>query len=86
MQSAKTMDRVDWALLLVLSLLWGGAYFFVGVAVRELPPLTIVFLRVSIAACVMLPVVWWMGQSPPRRAQPRCRWRSRLWDLYWVRT
>ncbi|MEM6986101.1 MAG: DUF1015 family protein, partial [Pseudomonadota bacterium] len=67
MQSAKTMDRVDWALLLVLSLLWGGAYFFVGVAVRELPPLTIVFLRVSIAACVMLPVVWWMGQSPPRR-------------------
>ncbi len=36
-----------WALILVLSLLWGGSYFFAGVAVAELPPLTIVTLRVG---------------------------------------
>ncbi|MEM9603769.1 MAG: DMT family transporter [Pseudomonadota bacterium] len=69
MQTAKTMDRVDWGLLLLLALLWGGAYFFVGVAVRELPPLTVVLLRVAIAACVMLPVVWWLGQRLPTAAR-----------------
>ena len=48
MQVAKTMDGVDWSLLLLLSVLWGGAYFFAGVAVRELPPLTVVLIRVSL--------------------------------------
>ena len=34
-------------LLLVLSILWGGSFFFVGVAVSDLPPFTIVALRVG---------------------------------------
>ena len=48
-----TMSPCEWGLLLTLSLLWGGSFFFVGIAVNELPPLTIVFLRVSIAAIVL---------------------------------
>lgn len=62
----KTMDGQDWSLLIVLSVLWGGAYFFAGVAVKELPPLTVVLARVSIAAIVLLPVFWYLGHSLPK--------------------
>ena len=43
----RAMTIGEWGLLLLLSLLWGGSFFFVGVAVKELPPLTIVMARVS---------------------------------------
>ncbi len=42
-----------WAMLLVLSLLWGGSFFLVGVVINDLPPLTIVFCRVAIAAIIL---------------------------------
>ncbi|MDH3230045.1 MAG: DMT family transporter [Alphaproteobacteria bacterium] len=44
------MGFMDWALLVVLSLLWGGSYFFVEVALAALPPFTLVLLRVALAA------------------------------------
>jgi drug/metabolite transporter (DMT)-like permease len=47
----------DWSLLGVLSILWGGSFFFNGLALKELPPLTLVFLRVALAALMLLPVV-----------------------------
>jgi len=47
------MSPLDWSLLLALSLLWGGSFFFVGVAVKALPPFTIVLLRVAIAAVAL---------------------------------
>ena len=62
----KALDRIDWSLLLFLSLLWGGAYFFAGVAVREVPPLTVVFGRVALAALVLLPLFWRFGHGLPR--------------------
>ena len=37
-------------------MLWGGSFFFNGVALKELPPLTLVFLRVVLAALILLPV------------------------------
>ena len=37
-------------MLLTLSILWGGSFFFVELVVTSLPPLTIVLLRVGIAA------------------------------------
>jgi drug/metabolite transporter (DMT)-like permease len=46
----------DWALLLLLSLIWGGSFFFVGVAVKELPAILIVFARVAIAAAILVPI------------------------------
>jgi drug/metabolite transporter (DMT)-like permease len=60
------MNRMEWALLLFLSVLWGGSFFFVGVAVKEVPPLTLVFLRVSLAALLLLAVVRAFGQHMPR--------------------
>jgi drug/metabolite transporter (DMT)-like permease len=47
------MGPFEWLLLLILSVLWGGSFFFVGVAVKALPPLTIVVLRVGLAAIVL---------------------------------
>ena len=46
----------DWALLLLLSMIWGGSFMFVGVAVKELPALLIVFARVGLAALILIPV------------------------------
>jgi drug/metabolite transporter (DMT)-like permease len=59
------MDERDWALLVLLSILWGGSFFFNGIAVAELPPLTIVLARVAIAAGLLLPVLWAYGARLP---------------------
>jgi drug/metabolite transporter (DMT)-like permease len=48
-----TMGARDWALVVTLSVLWGGSFLFVGVAVRDLPPLTIVALRLCLAALAL---------------------------------
>lgn len=47
------MDKGDWAILLVLAAIWGGAFLFIGVAVRHVHPLTYVWLRLTIAAAAM---------------------------------
>ena len=47
----------DWSLLGLLSVLWGGSFFFNGVVLKELPPLTVVFLRVTLAALMLLPLL-----------------------------
>src|SRR3954452_17638628 len=48
------MDKGDWAILVTLALIWGGAFLFIGVAVRHVLPLTYVWLRLTIAAGAML--------------------------------
>jgi drug/metabolite transporter (DMT)-like permease len=48
-----TMNRSDWLILLTLAVIWGGAFLFIGVAVKHVPPLTYVWLRLSIAAVAM---------------------------------
>jgi len=66
MASNKAMDIQDISLLLFLSMLWGGAYLCVGIAVKELPPLTVVLARVSLASLALLPVFWYFGHKLPR--------------------
>src|SRR5437879_6996792 len=53
-----SIDARDWSLLGLLSVLWGGSFFFNGVILKELPPLTVVFLRVALAALMLLPLLW----------------------------
>ena len=54
MPPARTsMTPAEWGMLFALSLLWGGSFFFNGVAVKELPPLVIVFSRVALAAITL---------------------------------
>jgi len=47
------MGPVEWGLLLLLALLWGGSFFFSKIAVGELLPFTIVLCRVSLAALAL---------------------------------
>lgn len=51
------MDLRAWTLLLSLALIWGLSFYLMAVALRELPVLTIVFLRVSFAALTLWAVV-----------------------------
>jgi drug/metabolite transporter (DMT)-like permease len=67
------MGLREWALLLALSALWGGSFFFVGVAVTALPPLSIVTLRVGLAALVLLVAIRAGGMRMPR---DRLTWRA----------
>lgn len=60
------MSTTAWLLLLLLSLLWGGSFFFVGVAIAEVPPLTIVAARVGLAAVVLWVALPALGVAPPR--------------------
>ena len=60
------MALSQWLLLVFLSVLWGGSFFFVGVAVHEVPALTLVFFRVAIAAAALLVLVRVLGHALPR--------------------
>jgi drug/metabolite transporter (DMT)-like permease len=60
-----TMSTKIWLMLIGLSILWGGSFFFVGVAVNELPPLVIVTLRVGIAAMTLWVVAYAMALRAP---------------------
>ena len=62
----RSMGLVEWLLLIVLSILWGGSFFFIGVAVDALPPFTIVALRVGLAAIALNLFVLAMGLKMPR--------------------
>jgi len=62
----RAMTVGEWGLLALLSLLWGGSFFLVGVAVRELPPLTLVTLRVGLAAALLWAGAPLLGVRPPR--------------------
>lgn len=64
--ASATIDLRDWGLLVMLSVIWGGSYFFIGIAVRELSPLVVVMARVMIAAAVLLPVHLLLQGALPR--------------------
>jgi drug/metabolite transporter (DMT)-like permease len=69
------MNRSDWATLAALALIWGGAFFFISVAVHEVAPLTYVWLRLSIAAAALWLFVWWKRDQI---ALPRAVWGAIL--------
>lgn len=60
------MSAADWAILLVLSVLWGGAFFFISVALRGFQPLTLIVLRVGLAALLLWLVLRVRGGGMPR--------------------
>lgn len=57
-----SMGVSEWILLVVLSVLWGASFFLIKIALRELPPLTVVLCRVSLAAIVLTTFVLIKGQ------------------------
>jgi len=59
------MTLQAWVLLAALSVLWGGSFFFVEVALAGLGPLTVVLGRVGIAAVMLVAVVHALGLRLP---------------------
>lgn len=62
----KAMNSKVWGMLIFLSILWGCSFFFIGIAVNDLPPLSIVTLRVGIAAVTLWAIALAIGLRPPR--------------------
>ena len=62
-----SMKPSEWAMLVLLSIFWGGAFFFVEIALRGFQPFALVFLRVSIAAIILLAIVYARGMCMPGR-------------------
>jgi drug/metabolite transporter (DMT)-like permease len=65
MRDAKINLPLEFALLAMLALCWGSAYTFTKIAVAEIPPITLIAMRVGIAAAFLLAIVAWQGHRPP---------------------
>lgn len=64
------MGPAEWGLIAILSVLWGGSFLFVELALVGLGPFTVVAARVSLAALTLLLWLRIVGQALPsdRRA------------------
>lgn len=76
MNTELRMGTMEWLLLLVLSAIWGGSFFFAKIALTDLPPFTLVFLRVAVAAMALGLVLRSMGKELPRL--------RRLWAAFFA--
>ncbi len=60
-----SMKPTEWGMLILLSIFWGGSFFFTEIALLDFQPFTLVFLRVSLAAAILIGVVYMRGQRMP---------------------
>lgn len=68
------MSRRGWALFAALCVIWGIPYLLIKVAVRDLSPATLVFLRTATGALLLVPVAALRGELRPLLP----RWRVLL--------
>jgi drug/metabolite transporter (DMT)-like permease len=64
----KTNLKLELALLLLLSTLWGGSYTFIKIGVETLPPLTLIAGRTLIGGGLLVAVMLWRGVRFPSDA------------------
>ncbi len=60
------MDMKDWTRLIALSVLWGGSFLFVEIALEALPPLSVVWARVTLGAVLIALMLRAGGVTLPR--------------------
>ena len=63
------MGGAEWGMLSLLSLAWGGSFFFYKVLVQALPPFTVVLGRMAIAALALN--LWLAARRERLPANPR---------------
>src|SRR5205809_5210506 len=66
------MTRRGWALFAAMALIWGVPYLLIKIAVADLTPITLVFLRTGIGALLLVPVAAATGGLRPLLP----RWRT----------
>lgn len=69
-ETANTIPLRIWGMLFLLGALWGGSFFFARIAVQEIPPFWLVFLRVVIAALALHLYLGLRGQWTSFRRVP----------------
>jgi len=62
------MSRRGALLFAAMCVIWGVPYLMIRVAVRELAPVTLVFLRTGLAALILIPFALYRGDLRPLRA------------------
>jgi len=65
--------RLEYALLAVLAGLWGSSYLLIKLALASIPPVTLIAMRVTIAAIVLSTVMRVRGEHLPSN---RADWRA----------
>ena len=68
MQDQSRMTIGEWGLLVVLSVLWGGSFFFTKVIVQQVPPFTLVLVRFALATGVLGAYLKTQGMPVPQAA------------------
>lgn len=68
MQDQSRMTVGEWGLLVLLSVLWGGSFFFSKIIVQQVPPFTLVLVRFALAAGVLGAYLKAQGTPVPRTA------------------
>ena len=63
-----SMNGRDWTILLVLSVIWGGSFFFIEIAILSVAPLTLVLIRVAVAAAFLW--LWLLLRGERMRLPP----------------
>ena len=59
--SAVSPSQRAWIPFVALCVVWGIPYFFIKLAVQEVPPVAVAFGRVALGAAILLPVAWYQG-------------------------
>ena len=79
------MSRRAWVYFIAVGVIWGLPYFFIRIAVRDLEPATLIFLRTALASLILVPIrhptptLAEPARPPAGRSSPTppARWRSR---------
>ena len=61
------MTRRGWALFAVMGVVWGIPYLLIKVAVADVSPPTLVFVRTLVGAAILVPIAGWRGDLAPLR-------------------
>jgi drug/metabolite transporter (DMT)-like permease len=64
--AALRMGTREWVLLVFLSVLWGGAFFFAAVAIKQVEPFTLAFLRMALSALALALLAAILGHKLPK--------------------
>ncbi len=74
MNKHPSMTLFEWTMLIVLAIIWGGSFFFIGLSAKELPSFTIVLLRVGLASIVLWPTLMLVRLKMP--------WDKEIWKIF----
>lgn len=66
------MDRRSWTMLLILGAIWGASYMFIKIGLRDLTPEMIAFVRIALAALILVPLAHSRGAL--RGLRPLAGW------------